>query len=595
MRKIYLILLITLAGALALCSCDKDNSTEKAVIPEGYSYEEISGGAECNNVNIKNISISQNENELSINISFSTGSNLNESAETFISYIPRYSIKRISAPYALAVHVDSVAYTDYERSIDISAAPDICGVFFDPVESTVYFRLTEDMAFKAVEKQDTLLISAVKAEKGRSSDDFAYYVAANLYDYYRDGFIEIDSDLTPTISREGKILFISEAFAREEQADELLRTLRAKYADYADGFEVIAMYYNEMPIYNESLDASAAKSARVIRKDGSESAPECLISDGHLFAITDDGLIYEKNIKSGNGIGSELRIKTGSGSERFLNYEFANIESVKFSSDKSKLAVLENSATGSHLYIFDTVSGELLYDLSEAGIGKRISGFVWNDLGTAIYTVSGTGNIAIKMYDFNISDEQKRISTVYDGIVDEGSFALYDGRLYYSATDENGSIIYSLKPELGVREIFCEGSAFGFSQKAIAVTTVSTVVTMEKGDYSFYIKDLSTDKTTVVTNDFPVFDFRWSEDGKYLYYIENTKSQDTDTASSDMDIEVNNYPYVLHRYDTETGKSETLCNLKSYSNLGVMGDDMLIMYYEGDTDRFFIKATYIIK
>lgn len=596
MRKIYFIFVVILIMGLALCSCDKNNSDEKAYIPEGYSYGEISGGTACNNVNIKNIDVSQNGNELSINIGFSTGSNLNESDEASLSYIPSYSVKRIEAPYALAVHVDSVTYTDYERNFDVSDVPCVCGVFFDSVKSTVYFRFTDDMAFKTEEKQNTLSISAVKAGDSRSADEFAYYVTANLYDYYRDGFIELDQSLTPTISREGKILFISKAFVQKEQADELLQALIGKYTDYADGFDVIAMYYNEMPIYDESLDASAARSAKVIRKNGSESTPDCLISDGHLFAITGEGLIYEKNIKSGSGIVSELRIKVGSSSEKLLNYEFANIESVKFSSDKSKLAVLENSATGSHLYIFDTVSGEMLYDLSEAGIGKRISSFVWNELGTAIYTVSGTGSIAIKMYDFNISDELKRISTVYDGIVDEGSFELRDGKLYFSATDENGSIIYSLKPELGVKSKFCKGSAFRFSEKAVAVTTVSTVVAMEKGDYSFYIRDLATGEATVVTKDFPVFDFRWSESGRYLYYIENTKSQDTDSAtSSGTSVETDNYPYILHRYDTETGKSETLCNLKSYSNLGVMGDDILVMYYDGDADTVFVKSTYIIK
>ena len=583
-------IIIIFVMTLVMCSCDAGNTADKNSIPDGYTIDAISGGENIDRINIYDIIAQQSENSLKISISIKRDSDITGSGSAKVNSFAKYNVFKIDSPYAIAVSIDETDFTEYKRNADFSGCSYINGSFFDERTDTLYFRLTENFAFKVKESAGTLTIYLEKMKNQRKNDEFAYYVTSNLYDFYQNGenFIE----LMPTIARNGNMMMISKGYDNKKDAEMLLQNLGGKYPNYK--FDIVAVYYNELPIYNYNLDY-AVKASDFIECSNGVSA-ECIVRDGLFITKATDGLIIEKTNSENGNTYSEIFEQSTKYNKRLIKFEFANIEKVKYSPDKRKLAVLENSVTGSHLYIFDSLSGELLYDLSDAGFGKRISGFVWNELGTAVYAISGTSSIEINMYDFSVTDETKRKSVIYSNNVDEGSFELYNGNLYYCSSDENGSKIYSVRPQLGVVKEVCKGSAFAFSNNNMAVSTASTVTTMETG-FSFFVEDMKTGKKTQVTDKFAVYDFLWSENGKYLFYIENRQIED----GAESDTSLDNYKYSLYRYDTASEKSELLANLSSYSRLRTIEDDVVVLYYdvigqdENESENIIVNSSYQIK
>ena len=586
MRRTFFIILCV-CTAFLLCACAGKDGDKSVNVPHGYSCEDVTGGKPAKNVNIKNVKVEEDGAFTGLTVEFSYGSDLAGSGEVSGSVIPKYTVGRQTSPYALTLYTEGIAYSDFEITGKHEYSGNLLGMFFDAKTSKLYFQFSKDMAFNVREEKSSIVISAVPLQAQQGVDEYAYYVTSNTYDSYSCGVSDF-SQMIPTLTRSGEKILISGEFAKEKDAKDYLQKLSEEYPLYSRSFEVIAKYYNELPIYNPLRDNARVYAEPILRQDGKTQVGDVFVSDGFYLATTQDGVLYEKFV---NGH-SEVYIKSGDERSRYLNFEFENIEKVEYAPDGRRLAILENSSAGSHLYVFDVISTELLYDLSDSGFGKRISNFIWNEPGTALYAISGDDRITVRMYDFAINDETKRTSTVYDGETDEGSLTLHDGHLYFASTDDKGSRIYSLRPETGVKSEFCAGSGIEFCGKYAAVTTASLVASNDT--YSFYVINTDTDKKVIVTDKFAVYDFVWSDDGEYLYYVENRHSG-TDSESGETSQPKDDYPYTLYRYSTKTEKSEKLYDIRYYNRLEAYGKDLLLMHYDSSVGIPLFAGTYVIK
>lgn len=583
-RSLVLFILIILI--ITICSCNKSEHTRSQALPDGYTDEIMSGGTGSEDVNIKSLSVQSHGAVTELHIQFASGSELTLSGETEISAVPKYTVQ--CASQEILLYVENVTYTNFLRNSDTRETDQLCGTFFDEIQNTVVFQFRNNVVYNVRENGSELVISAVTATNAHSTDDYAYFVTANMYEYEKAGIWQRDERLSPTLTRDGSVIFISAPFEKRSDASVLYDELCKDYAEFCSAFTVIAKYYNELPIHDQSADFALSYSY----KPAYEAKSDVLIADGFIIAETNAGIMYEKFISTDDSVHSEIYIRSNGVSVPFTKFTFESIEKASCSPDGKRLAVLENAQSGSHLYIFDMATGELLYDLSDSGFGKRISTFVWNELGTALYAISGTEQIAVHMYDFTVKDESKRHSIIYSDNVDEGCLELYNGLLYFIASEDKSSSVISVSPEMGMHKFFCEGSLFEFSDTYAAVSTAGTVSESSASD--LYIINMKTGESDSITQDFPVYDFFWSEDGNSLYYVENKLSRE-DTADSSDTVQSENTRVKIHRYDTNTKKSVLVCELKSYNRLAATDKGLTVMYLESTDTSVLFAATYIIR
>lgn len=123
-------------------------------------------------------------------------------------------------------------------------------------------------------------------------------------------------------------------------------------------WSVVKLKNGALPAYDETMEYMAAYDQLPARIDGKETALTPLIPDGLLLSVTPqrDGFLYSRRITRGSLAETytyeQLCVQSmGGGSKPLLSFEFQTIESVKYSPDGRKLAVLERAAESAHLYL----------------------------------------------------------------------------------------------------------------------------------------------------------------------------------------------------------------------------------------------------
>jgi Tol biopolymer transport system component len=470
--------------------------------------------------------------------------------------------------------------------------------------------------FKTEESGDSLNITLRRdTEEEQAADPtVSYYVTANAFGEYCRGEISRELDINPVLCRNlSDVILISRPFATQAEAEDFKRTAAGSAPGLLpDQWDIIALSGSDLPLYNEKLDYLYAYDEYAARIDGKEVKPEVVIPDGIYLCATPDNSawLYSKRIRQEPLAEGEeafsyeelwLRGKDGN-SKRMMRFEFSSIERTEYSPDGRKLAVLENTDSGSHLYIFDTDTNELLTDLTETGFGKQISVFTFDNMGNIVYAVSGSGAMNIHQYDFSVPDEAKRHTVVDKNGVDEGYLAYCSGELYFTEADlEKGPTIYSIKPEGGVRKEFLKGGAFAVSEDGRFMAYSDSGVSSEGSSFKLY--DFSGGEEKIITSEFPVNDFFWSRDCKQVFYFENRLSGGSGESENTGEDEggtielpaLDEYPYTLYMYDLEKGTSEPIADLMS-TNIYVSEDPdkLLLAYTDPETMGEAVRATYLI-
>ncbi|MDR1619374.1 MAG: hypothetical protein LBS18_01730 [Clostridiales bacterium] len=647
LKKASILLFSILLCLLAACEKEEAPAVPGALAMgfHGEGYVATGGAAEeVSDLNLKALEISAarsgDAEETVLTFSFVTGSRMSGSEKETPGVVPAYTVSVMDYPARLVVQFENLAHWDYRRGLTL---PDtFLGTFQQSIVNTprisICFQLSEPMYYIDAAGEDTLTIRLRRHDAPQDNGDpqtpkELYYVTVNAYDAYRAGQISPELDASPTLSTNlGDILLISPPFETMEQAEGYLVAARRQYPNIIEEKWVIqALRGQQLPHYDSALDHLAAIQTPSIRlPDQSLKTLPVLVPDG-LFLCelpTGEGFLYSRELpaEEGENAYQQLMIMRYDGATALAtSFEFSGIEQARFSPDGRRLAVLERADENTHLYVFDAGTYELLNDLSEMGFGSNTSAFLWNSLGNIVYAITGQNDIQIHQFDYSIPDESKRHSYVDRNSVDEGSFGLSDGELYFTyAAAEDGSIIFCIKPEGGVRKPFIPGGSFEISSDAkymAVVTTSENAAQLSLPGLSLYT--MATGEQRTVTTDFYPYVCLWSQDCSKLYYIESRVSggqTEADTATEvDPSIEADTltdggeasslpaddtnapleeqdpYAFTLWVYDIYAGQSTRLLDLATPTIFSSANPAVLYLNrHESDTGGTLIRATYIL-
>lgn len=622
--------------AVAFVGCAHKNA-EAGPTPQlldGYETTgEIAGGGTLLNANISDVTAEKADGDTRLTLSFIGGSRISGGTdEREVANVPHYTVRMLPEPTRLAIAFDSITYWDYLRELDLRASDFVLGSFgvtFDGSEAfTLYFQLAGEAAFQVVENRTSIeillrpisepetveepvqtpdadaVIDVMEEEYAQAGE--AYYVVANAFAAYCAGTLSDAWGMTPVLAADqSTVLLISEGFSAKSEAEDLRARVLAQEASAVPAdWSVVKLKNGALPAYDETMEYLAAYDQFPVRIDGEKVALTPMIPDGLFLATTPerDGFLYSRRVTRG-GLGETyecelLCVQDADGTSKpLLSYEFQTIESVKYSPDGRKLAVLERAAESAHLYVFDVDTKELLTDLTDMGFGDTVSAYVWDSMGGRVFSIGGSGEIAIHQYDFNVPAENKRHTVVDRKGVDEGSLAFYDGELYFCETTlEEGGMIYRIKPEGGTRRSFMAGNAFALSNDGRYMAFSDSGGDSASGvDAHFSIRDMQSEACTTVTDGFSVHTFLWSYDATTLYYIENRLSgsagEETESTGNANDA----YPYRLWAYDVASGENRVIADLP-YASIAVShrAGEVYLCYMDAATLGDVVRATYVI-
>ncbi len=634
---------------LLLSACAKPQQAQSETVLPGYigAGETAYGGSAegVGDLNLKNLAIStetvEGVNETVLSLRFVAGSRMSGgAAETENSGVPVYSAYTLDSPARLIVSFDNLAYWDYSHALEWND-PFLKGTFqyslFDSPRVNICFQLSGPVNLKTSEEGDTLTI---RLRPKTMEDNPQYFVTMQAFDDYCAGNVSAEIDASPTLSNDlNNKLLISPPFATEADAKTYLENAKTSYPQIPqEHYAVVSLGLNQLPAFNATLNYLTAMETPAVRLlDGTELTLPAIVPDGlYLCDLPNsEGILCSKELPAAAGEApyQELYIVRPDGQTTLaMSFEFSAIEKAQYSPDGRRLAVLERSSDGTHLYVFDADTYELLNDLSEMGFGGNTSTFIWNSLGTTIYAITGISGIELHQFDYSIPDEASRHSLVDRNSVDEGSLGFYDGELYFAhATMEDGSILYRIKPEGGIRKPFRSGSRFVVSSDAryMAIVDSSEGTVAASQGSALMLYETATGNTATITDDFYPYDALFSKDCMRLYYIESrisggqteddtatageddtaadSASDTADTASPAPDesaaptetpepvTTADPYPYTLWVYDIATGKSERLLDLSSPElYAGSRNDTLMFNRYETDDSGTLIRATYLL-
>lgn len=630
LMKNFLLCLLSLA-LLLLAGCSKGplEATPPPQSLDGFQTEgELGGGGTLLDANLNAVHAAAEQNgDVRLTLAFIGGSRMSGGqTEREVANVPRYTVTLLPEPARLAVAFEQITYWDYLRDLDLGASAFLLGSFGAVFEGskafTLYVQLSGDAAYQVIENKTNIeiLLRPIAAEPvepeptqtsaGNAIDvgaeeyaaaDEGYYAVANAFQAYCAGTLPGNVGMTPVLAADrSTVLLISEKFTAKSKAEALRESILAKGAGLVPSdWHVQKLKNGELPAYDEAMDYMAAYEELPARIDGQARALTPLIPDGLFLAAMPDkqGMLYSKRVTRGT-LGEayeyeQLRVLNADGTSKpLLSFEFQTIESVKHSPDGRKLAVLERAAESAHLYVFDLDTKELLTDVTDMGFGDTVSAYVWDSTGGRLFSIGGSGEIAIHQYDFNVPAENKRHTVVDRKGVDEGSLAFFDGEVYFTeATMEGGGMIYRIKPEGGTRRSYIAGSAFGLSGdgRYMAYNAV------EGGTEQFAVRDMQTGTLSTVTDEFSVYTFLWSMDGTALYYIENRLSGNAGEDAESTQLPNDAYPYRLWVYDMQTGESRAVADLP-YASIAVSyrPNEVYLCYIDSATLGEVVRATYII-
>lgn len=637
---------ILLAALICLsAACGKQEADPGPADPyAGYeSGGRLAGGSAVNDANARSVEVTEADGDVTLLFSFITGSRMSGSeTEAPAEDVPAYSIYTLDSPARLVIEFDALSYWDFTR--DMELPEDLFfgwfrhSLFSSPTVA-FYFQLTKPVQFMVEATKDTLSVKLHPTERVREvepteppegtepEEPYSFYVVSNEYMDYCNGVISREIDMHPVLASDfSTLLLISDPFATQLEAEQFrANTLALTEGATEERWSVVALYDDDLPDYDETLDYLAAYSELVIRKNGEELTPEVLIPFGRFLAASPTGGRLFTRRQASAVVGEmdyyyeELWVIDAEGTaRRMVNYEFATIEKAVYSTDGHKLAVLERAEESTRLYIFNVDTAEMIADLSSLGFGTQVSNFAWDNFNSVVYGLSGSGEMELHMYDFTVLDDGKRYSHVSDKGADEGSFAYLNGELMYALTDEDGnSSLYRIKPQGGVPRKFIAGSAFELSRSGLYLAVFDPADMTDEGrvgEDKLLLYNTESGETRVITDDFSAYDYVWNRSGSKLYYVESLQENlggeglgegddgggddggddtATETPAPAADDDGDPYNYALWVYDVETDSSERLFEYKA--GYFLPGEDDSVMYFvysDADTLGARVSATY---
>lgn len=614
-RKIAFTLALCM-GLTVLASCGGDKtpqsetaSSDAAVTTSSLGVEPIaSGGKSIENANAKSAQIDYTDNKATIALQFVLGSQQQNVDEAESDGVPTYRAYVLSSPSRLVLEFDRLSYWDFFNTLSIEESnPFFYGVFnqiqlqaggvdLAPSAFRIVFQLRQDVSATVSEKNNTLTIELDSTEQIAKK---SYHIMSTAVSAFNTGELQQDVGFFPTLSSDlTNQVLISKPFDTEADAETALATVLSQNPNLLSQQNTftVALDHNSLPSYADSADFQAVYEQYVIRIAGTPERLPVVMPDGIYLCSTDDSQLslFSKQLTNGDKTTQELWTLSADGKmKRLMDTDFIDIASAAFSPDGKKLAFVERAGDSSYLYVFDLFSNDL-DNLSEEGLGNQVSAFVWDTLGTAIYTIAGnkkSDSQQLLKYDFTVADSTLRVTAVEENEIGEGDLAFYNGEIYFTnVTDEDAEEVFHIRPEGGLREPFTQGGSFRLSKDGRYMAILRSNMASEESDEelggqtSLVLRDMSTGEESLVVDNTFVVTYAWSSNGM-LYY--------TDSISSDFSDE---YSYRFVSFNPENQERREICEFIS-SDFSPAPDPntIYVPLIRDEEDSTPIHATYSLR
>ena len=474
------------------------------------------GGSKQKDANLNEISLTEDNGAININLHFISGSSLEE---TTPCKVPEYKVEFLEAPLRLQITLKDMVYWDYM----VQGVPDdetflINGMFqMSPynnnTDTTLYFSLSKSVKFKVLE-QDNLLTISLKPDKKDKQED-GWYLACDMYYEYQTGE-KTDYGFTPVLcSDKISVIMMSQRFKNENQAknerDKLLTSS-------LEGVEIrlISLKAGELPTYSESSSTHALLGESILSIDGAKTTLPLFYSDarflawnpdgsGALFAKTEDG--QEKLYIADKNGARHLLTETG----------FSTVIKPFFSSDGTRLVFVDQSENTTVVTAIDVQSGKVtVINKEENAFGEIIMGVALNETGTKLYCLSGSEAYSIKVYDFATD----KITTLKDNILLESDLYYHNGYLYYCDVVDEYEAVVRLNITSGQQELLHKGAQFTISPDGTKLALI--VEHYETAVCDLRVVDLENNAWDTVMEDVVTTEFFFGFDSKQLYFTVET-------------------------------------------------------------------------
>ncbi|MBE7091818.1 MAG: hypothetical protein E7365_01370 [Clostridiales bacterium] len=476
-----------------------------------------SGGQTQKDANLQEITVTEENGIVNINLHFASGSAADEQISK--SGIPKYEVSFIESPLRLQINLKELVYWDYMiKGVSNDSQGVINGMFqMSPYEentdTTLYFNLSKSVKYKVQENDDVLTISLLQDKKDKQKT--GWYLACDMYYEYQTGE-KTDYGFTPTLCDDKiSVIMISQRFKTEAQAR---KAMEEKLASTLEGVNVriFELSAGLLPKYTEETDVQALLGESILSIDGAKTTLPLYFADARFLTWGPDGdnALFAKNEE---GL-EKLYIADKNGAKHLLSEKgFSTVVKATFSKDGTRLAFIEQSETESVITAIGVKTGNITVINNEENLfGEIIMGVQLNETGTKLYCLSGSETYSIKVYDFATN----QVTTLKEKILLESDFYYNNGYLYYCDVVDEYEAVVRINTSGGEAELLAKGAQFTLSPDGTKIAVI--VEHYETAVSDLRIIDITNNSWDIVYEDVVTTEFFFSSDSKNIYFTMET-------------------------------------------------------------------------
>lgn len=587
-KKALAVLLAAAMMALGACAASPSDDANGA----GMSGGDAALGS---SVNLRDVSIEMQGDETLVHLSFVNGSRYAGVEESKLSSVPKYEITELSDPSRICASL-AIGFTDYTQSGTVFQESLVAGLFHCNVAGStmtqVYLQLSAPANLKCSADGSTLTFILSPKQQHEES---AWFVGLNAIAQYENGLVPEDLGFTPTMCSDySHQILVSGPVKSEEEAQAVLGETEAALpsAILESALYAFEMEVNSLPPYETVAGSELAASVAVMEVNGEPASLPTLLDDGKYLTTASDGtIVYAVPYLPDAQQDTELLVKeelwaeqTDSSRVRLGSSDFYDIREAVFSSDGTRLGILDARPTDQVLFVYDTQTGALL-NLGEEGLGNSTTSFVWDPHLNVIYAMTGTdGELQLLRYDFDAPEGTPRVSSVEERPGSDSTLAIANGTLYFA--DQSTMNICAVDIATGQRRTLAPGVSLRLSGNGqYLAVLVMRPADEEEVAFDLVLLDAETgEQKASVVEGAAVEDYMFSADSDILYYT----TQNYEGVTTD-------YPFALLRYSVSDGENQLMAYSKSeLIDPGPEAGILYVVYYftSGDTAKDMLPVTY---
>lgn len=560
------------------------------------------GGEEMSGAVISDVAVKKSRKDTVITIEFSQRGANDPTRQSKAAQVPFYQLSVSDSPRRLALYLEGVTTTSFFASTQWQDHPLLAGLFVSQATSvdnpTLYFHLSDDVAYKVKQSGGTLSIHLRPLEKDAAPT--RYFVtlnAASEYTFMRDVRA---LGLEPTLCSNGQsVVLISQPYKTKEEAENFAGEIQETVDLILAGksAKVIALAGNELPEFLLSTVETEIAARPVAKKDGQSVEAQVVDIGSRLLTLTPGGktalgAMQMRSVEPTDGAQGEtyeilFTIDEDGAKDQLVDLTFNKIRYAEFTPQADKLVFWDEPAESNEatLYLYDLAEDQLL-DLSAQGMGNDIVSCTLAPDGSMLYAVcvasqdeDAAVSYSIRSYDM----ASGRIETVLE----------LENEATVIGADAKGSLFYN-DPSFGN-----DGAVYRLNLSTMDVTQVAVGTRFILSPDGSYLAVTGSGSLSAAQDSLRVYSLK---DGAEIVRLPGVKMMDMHFSAdsgqlvvlSDTEEVTEEFRYDVLLIDLETRESWTLFQVPMIDFAFAQGENRIALndYYNHQGD--YVPVIYSV-